>query len=130
MFALDFRPHLPSEIRDTLEAYQDKGRTAMIVNHIAFDLFFPAAYAMLLYNIMARIRRCAQTETSATLLSLPWAAFAADYLENGGFILSAHWYSSEVTLLVWVAAIATVLKFAALTAAVLVAFHWGFAENA
>jgi len=114
----------PPAAHELLAAYGPAGRRAMILTHLTFDLVFPAAYAILLFNVLIRLRRRAGVSGRPLLVALPLAAALADYLENAGFIVLAITYPNELPIVTWVTGFFTAAKFALLAVTAGVALAW------
>jgi len=100
MLALDMNLW-PPNIEDVLDAYGDSGRRAVKIFHLTYDALFPAAFALLLLNVLARVGRGAGQTMQAIFVSLPFVGGLADYSENLAFILLARFHSSEALPAIW-----------------------------
>jgi len=114
MLALDMNLW-PPNIEDVMVAYGDNGRRAMKIFHLTYDALFPAAFALLLLNVLDRFGHGAGHTIQAMFVSLPFIGGLADYSENVAFILLASFHSSEAlpAIWLWLTGFLTLTKFLA-----------------
>jgi len=101
--------YTPQQAYDTIAVYTPQQRQSAVLVHLTVDAVYPLVYGFFFSLLLVLLfRRVAPKQEELALF--PWRAVLADYLENLGLVILFLTYPTPFSLLAWITAIFTALK--------------------
>ncbi|MCX7608697.1 MAG: hypothetical protein N2049_05710 [Anaerolineales bacterium] len=112
--------YTPQQAYEAISQYSPEARQAAMLTHLSLDVMYPLIYGLLLSLLLLVVYRHAPVAQQSQLVLLPWRAVFADLFENTGLVVMFALYPARFSLLSWLTAIFTALKWLQLGLSLLV----------